>query len=195
IKNSNPQKEVVVINTHFHWDHIWGNCSFAKSDIIAHELSRCKMDEVWESQIQRNEKYVMGEIVKQLPNITFSEKLSFLQEGIELFHSPGHTKDCISVFDHQEGILYVGDNLEKPLIYVEDPDVTTYIATLKNYLAYKPKKIIASHTLEITEADLINTIAYLEGLLMGKEMQFASEYEKQIHEQNLKVVGVPPCQL
>ncbi|MBC7959845.1 MAG: MBL fold metallo-hydrolase, partial [Vallitaleaceae bacterium] len=100
IKNSNPPKEVVVINTHFHWDHVWGNCSFAKSNIIAHELCRCKMDEVWESQIQRNEKYVMGEIVKQLPNITFSEKLTFLQEGIELFHSPGHTKDCISIFDH-----------------------------------------------------------------------------------------------
>lgn len=188
INKISQDKEVIVINTHFHWDHVWGNCSFKGCNIISHELCRKLLDKFWEEQINKNGEYIFGKAEKQLPNITFKEKMIFEDDGIELFYSPGHTSDSISVFDREEKILYVGDNLEKPIIYVESNDVSTYIKTLKNYLTYNPKKIVASHTLEITKEDLINTIKYLKSLQANEEMEFESEYERKIHKENLKIV-------
>lgn len=190
IEKASPKKEVVVINTHFHWDHVWGNCSFSSYGIIAHEKCRKLLHESWEAQLSKNEKYIMGPVEKKLPNITFEEKMVFHTDGIELFHSPGHTEDSISIFDHENQFLYVGDNLEKPIIYVENKDISTYIETLKKYLEYKPKRIIASHTLDITEQDLYKTINYLEKLLNGQEVLFKTEYENKIHEQNLKTISL-----
>lgn len=189
INKISHDKEVIVINTHFHWDHVWGNCSFKGDNIISHELCRKLLDEFWEDQINKNGEYVFGKAEKQLPNITFKEKIAFEDDGIELFYSPGHTVDCISVFDHGEGILYVGDNLEKPIIYVESYDIDTYISTLENYLSYNPKKIIASHTLEITKEDLLNTIKYLKSLQVNEKIEFETEYERKIHKENLKAVN------
>lgn len=188
VNSSFNNKELVIINTHFHWDHVWGNCSFKDRNIISHEMCRELLDESWEKQINENKKYIRGIAEKHLPNITFKEKISFYNEGIELFHSPGHTADSISIFDHNDKILYVGDNLEKPIIYVENADISTYINTLENYLNYRPMKIVAGHTLDLTEQDILDTIEYLNGLSMGKEMYFETEYMRKIHEKNLSVV-------
>jgi len=188
VNNNSCNKEVVVINTHFHWDHIWGNCSFKDKNIISHEICRNLMDQLWEIQIKKNIKYITGKAEKHLPNITFKEKITFHNDGIELFHSPGHTADSISIFDHNEKVLYVGDNLEKPIIYVENSDISTYITTLSNYLNYKPRKIVAGHTLDLTQEDIFHTIDYLKGLSTGKKMYFKSEYTRKIHNQNLCIV-------
>lgn len=188
INKISKDKEVIVINTHFHWDHVWGNCAFKGLNIISHELCRKLLDELWEDQINKNSEYIFGKVEKHLPNITFKEKIIFEDDGMELFYSPGHTIDSISIFDREERILYVGDNLEKPIIYVESDDVSTYIKTLEKYLTYNPQKIVASHTLEITKEDLINTIKYLKSLQFNEKMEFESEYERRIHKENLKMV-------
>lgn len=188
IKNNPRQKEVNVINTHFHWDHIWGNCCFKDNCIISHEICRDLIDKYWEDQLKENKQYIIGTTEKQLPNFTFKKQIFFHYDGIELFYSPGHTVDSISIFDHEDKILYVGDNLEKPIVYVEHHDIPTYINTLKSYLSYHPQKIIASHTLNIKKEDIFDTIKYLEGLLAGKEMFFASDYTRKVHSQNLRTI-------
>ena len=181
-------KEVIVINTHFHWDHVWGNSSFKENIIISHELCRELLDKYWEDQLKKNEKYILGNIEKYLPNLTFKENMNFHNEGIEIFYSPGHTVDSISIFDHDEKILYVGDNLEKPIIYVENNDIKTYIKTLKKYLDYKPEKIIASHTLNLTEENINQTIKYLNDLKNGNKIEFETEYMRKIHIENYNLI-------
>lgn len=113
-----------------------------------------------------------------MPNNTFKKDIIFHEEGIEIFYSPGHTIDSISIFDYNERVLYVGDNLEKPIIYVESEDIFTYMSTLERYLRYKPKKIVAGHTLNIKEGDVTSTIDYLKKISEGKDFNFESEYEK-----------------
>lgn len=190
IKNSAVTKEVIVINTHFHWDHVWGNCSFKGSHIISHRLCRKLLDELWDEQLEENKKYMLGKVEKLLPDITFNEKVMFEEDGIEIFYSPGHTADSISVFDHEEKILYAGDNLEKPLIYFEGDNIQRYIETIENYLKYDFKKVVAGHTENLTKEDMYKTIQYLNDLSKRKEMNFSSEYEKNIHRQNLKRANV-----
>lgn len=186
--NMAPEKELVVINSHFHWDHVWGNCTFRDKVIISHELCREYLNQFWESQLEKNREHITGQVVKTLPNCTFTDTLMFHDEGLEIFHSPGHTKDSISIFDQEEKILYVGDNLEKPIIYVESNDLQTYINTLEKYLTYQPSKIVSGHTLDLTEADVVDTLRYLQALKDGEEIHFQSEYERSIHAQNLRVI-------
>jgi len=183
-----PTKELVVINSHFHWDHVWGNCAFPDKFIISHEICREYLNQFWESQLEKNGEHVTGQVVKTLPNCTFTDRLMLYDEGLEIFHSPGHTKDSISIFDQEEKILYVGDNLEKPIIYVESNDLQTYINTLEKYLTYKPSKIVSGHTLDLTEADVTKAIKYLQALQAGEEVSLQSDYERSIHEQNLRVI-------
>lgn len=188
LKDTSPTKEVIVINTHFHWDHVWGNYCFKENKIISHELCKKLLEESWETQINKNKKYICGKVEKCLPNITFKDNYIFEEDSIELFHSPGHTIDSISVFDHEEKILYVGDNLEKPIIYVESKDINTYINTLENYFNYHPQKIVAGHTLDLTEKDILDTIKYLKALLNGEKMHFKSKYMLEIHKENLNIL-------
>ncbi|MCX7708307.1 MAG: MBL fold metallo-hydrolase [Clostridia bacterium] len=182
---SPQQKDVIVINTHFHWDHVWGNCCFAGCTIISHEKCRKSMETHWETQLDKNRNYISGKAEKCLPNLTFTEKLTFCEDGIEIFYSPGHTEDCISVFDHEEGILYVGDNLEKPIIYVESSDIPAYVKTLERYLRYPATQIVSGHTLGLTKKDILSAIEYLNFLSTGHPMTFESAYAQKIHLQNL----------
>ncbi|PJI07883.1 MULTISPECIES: MBL fold metallo-hydrolase [Clostridium] len=181
-------KEIVVINTHFHWDHVLGNCSFNGCKIISHKKCRSLLDKCWDDQLNQNKEYVLGATVKKLPNMTFDSKIYFEDDSLELFYSPGHTIDSISIYDREEEILYVGDNVEKPIIYLESSCTEEYIKTLEKYIEYKPKKIMGGHTLNLTKGDILNTIEYLKGLMNGKNFSFKTEYENKVHSENIKYV-------
>lgn len=176
-----------MVNTHFHWDHVWGNCAFA-AEVIGHEQCRTLLEENWEAQLDKQKKFLRGRVERRLPTITFEQRLCFPEERIELFYSLGHTRDSISLYDQEERILYVGDNLEQPLVYVEDPDLKTYLKTLETYETYRPKLIMAGHSTKLTLDDLRSTIGYLKKLQSGTEIELATKYEQQLHQSNLKVV-------
>lgn len=187
VKDLPKGREVMVVNTHFHWDHVWGNCAFP-GEVISHRRCRELMAANWERDLARYGTYRRGRVDLRLPTITFETRLTFPEEGIELFYSPGHTGDSISLFDHEDRLLYVGDNLERPLVYVEDPDLDTYLRTLEEYKKYRPKLLLAGHAQNITLGEMEGTIAYLRQLKAGTEVTFATEEERRIHEANQKVV-------
>lgn len=182
-------KRIIIINTHFHWDHIWGNCSFADEMIISSSLTHKLIEKNWDSEYSKNKKYIQGEAVKKLPNTTFEGKIFFENDGIEIFQSAGHTADSISIFDRVENTLFVGDNIERPIIYVEDENIEKYIDTLNNYKTYGNAKIFASHTIDIGTEDIENTIEYLIGLNKDKEFIFTDEYVQKVHRNNLEFLG------
>jgi len=104
-------KPVIVINTHGDWDHYWGNHVFEHCQIIAHPICRETLEKHWDSEVKRNEGKNDGEVRKCLPNVTFEGKLNFVEDGIMIFHTPGHTPCCISVLDMVDKVLYAGDNI------------------------------------------------------------------------------------
>lgn len=188
IENRGVKKRMVVINTHHHWDHIWGNCLFENRTLIAHNSCYTMMETYYEDQVKRNAQYIMGDNEMTLPNLTFQNKLFFQDDDIEVFYSPGHTLDCISIYDSKNRTLFVGDNLEKPLIYVEDPDIRRYIYTLTGYLDYLPEKIVGSHSLDLSIEDLEEAIEYLRALDGKKYVSFDIPAKQLVHEANLKTL-------
>ncbi|MBU1106833.1 MAG: MBL fold metallo-hydrolase [Candidatus Riflebacteria bacterium] len=186
-----PEKEVIVVNSHFHWDHVWGNVAFKDKTIIGHRFCHEDLLSNWEHQINNHGQYISGEVDIVLPSLTFDKSIFFPDDQIEIFHSPGHTRDCISVFDHDEGSLYVGDNVEEPIIYVGDPDIETYVATLNHYLSLSTRKIFSSHTLEITDKEIQRTIDYLIKIKSGIDVDLDTAYERRVHSENLAVLKSP----
>lgn len=107
------EKPLVVINSHAHWDHVWGNFDFKECLIVAHEECRKLLEDDWDSDFEtvttKFEGIADGEVKKCLPNVTFKHELTFEDDQILLFHTPGHTSNCISVYDKVTKVLYVGD--------------------------------------------------------------------------------------
>ncbi|WP_233354764.1 MBL fold metallo-hydrolase [Paenibacillus sp. JZ16] len=141
-------KPTIVINTHHHWDHIWGNGSFRDCIIISHKLCREMMESGWEGMIQKNMRFVEGEAELVLPNLTFDNELYFPEDNIRLIYTPGHTVDSISVLDELEQVIHVGDNVGDsmdeiiPSIYVEQD---LYIQTLLKYKEMDFDTCISGH--------------------------------------------------
>lgn len=153
-------KKTIVVNTHHHWDHVWGNGSLKDYLIVSHKLCRELVQSKWEEMIQKNNRYCYGEVELYLPNLVFEKELYFEEDRIKLFHTPGHTLDSISVLDEEEHVLLVGDNVGDsmediiPSIYCEKD---LYVNTMKKYEELDFDTCISGHN-AILKKDVIGKI-------------------------------------
>lgn len=158
LKHNN--KPIIVINTHYHWDHIWGNSSLKNCIIISHKLCREMIEVNWEEMIQRNKKYLNGEVEMYLPTLIFEKELYFPEDKIRIIYTPGHTIDSISVIDEVEKVLNTGDNIGDsideivPSIYCEKD---TYINTLLKYKDMNFDTCVSGHNI-VLERQIIDKI-------------------------------------
>lgn len=158
LKHNN--KPIIVINTHYHWDHIWGNSSLKNCIIISHKLCREMIEVNWEEMIQRNKKYLNGEVEMYLPNLIFEKELYFPEDKIRIIYTPGHTIDSISVIDEVEKVLNTGDNIGDsideiiPSIYCEKD---TYINTLLKYKNMNFDTCVSGHNI-VLERQVVDKI-------------------------------------
>lgn len=184
-KKAFGDKPVIVVNTHWHWDHIWGNCYF-DSAIIAHDNCYKYIKSGAAEKLNKFRKYVRGEVDIVCPNITFSDKLIFREDGLELFYTPGHTDDCISVFDMEDKVLYAGDNLERPLPYIYHSDLKAYVNTLEAYLKLGSKYVIGGHTSCESSELISDNLDYIRGVYSGADMKFTADEYRETHEANME---------
>lgn len=153
-------KEIVVINTHHHWDHVWGNGAFAGCTIVAHQLCRGIIASEWAQMIRRHGQYAEGEVVMRLPNLVFQRELYFAEDGIRVFHTPGHTPDSISVLDEADGVLMLADNIGDSMDDIVPSigfDVDIYRNTLKQYEEMRFDTCVSGHN-RVLGKEVIQTI-------------------------------------
>ncbi|MDH8677496.1 MBL fold metallo-hydrolase [Fusibacter bizertensis] len=145
VRNQNP---FIIINTHYHWDHIWANCLVKEATIISHRSCIEAITRDWERSIQKNKVYLKDPVEMRLPSLVFEERLEFFEDRIILFHTPGHTYDSISVYDQAEQVLNVGDNIgDTPELIIPELEcnVDIYRDSVLKYKALNPKMIISGH--------------------------------------------------
>jgi glyoxylase-like metal-dependent hydrolase (beta-lactamase superfamily II) len=153
-------KQIILINTHYHWDHIWGNDTFSDCIIISHQLCRERIAEKWEEMINKNASFIQGEAKCCLPSLTFKDELYFPEDKIRLIYTPGHTQDSISVIDEEEGVINVGDNIGdnmEELIPSLELESNQYINTLLKYQTLDFDTCVSGHN-TVLNKDVINTI-------------------------------------
>lgn len=107
----NNHRPIIIVNTHYHWDHIWGNYSFRDCTIISHVLCREMIVKKWDEMLEKKKQFIKGDVHLCLPNLVFDESLYFPEDKIRIFYTPGHTNDCISVLDEEEKVINISDNI------------------------------------------------------------------------------------
>ncbi len=185
IAEAYDKKPIIVVNTHSHWDHVWGNCLYNSSPIIAHEKCREKMEIDGLQQLEKLEKYQRGQVTITYPTITFTDKICFEEDNIQIYYTPGHTDDGISILDKEDKVLFAGDNLERPLPYIMSKDLNRYVLTLEEYLKTDADIIIGGHTDCEDKSLIIDNLDYVKNMASKEEIKIESTEFEQSHKANM----------
>lgn len=179
-------KDVIVFNSHSDWDHIWGNCAFPAATIIGHDTCRRRMMEQGEFDLARLPEYHCGKIRIVLPNVTFSEALTFAEEQLEFLHAPGHTMDSALCFDHKDSVLFVGDLVEDPIPYLDFHDLEIYYNTLVMIKNFPEKVKVSAHSGIIDRALIARNMQYIQDILHNNPISpMVYEGSSRVHNFNL----------
>ena len=111
-----------VINTHWHWDHVFGNAMFPDAEIWGHELCQIALVSRGEEMKAAAKEWLPGrhhEEIDQVeivpPGKTFSERAS-LAIGLDVtmgYHGFGHTDADIIVTVPDADVSFFGDLVEE----------------------------------------------------------------------------------
>ena len=171
----NDKKPIIVVNTHCHWDHIWGNWMFRNGIIIAHAKCRELMDKHWEGVLNGFGASKDGEVQKCLPNLVIEDRIVFPDDGVEIFFSPGHSEDCISIYDIFDKVLYAGDNIgdtEDNIVPYINTDMETFKTTIDLYAKYDFTTCVSVHN----KPQGIDIVSLMDAALESCWQKQISEY-------------------
>lgn len=157
-------RELLIVNSHADWDHVWGNSYFSgewNPPIIAHTRCRARMlsEEAREKLATFQKRYTTFQQVELAPpSLTFDQTLTIYGGDLtlELFPAPGHQPDQIAAWLPELRLLLAFDAVEYPLPTLADPPgVPAMFATLERFLALQPARVLCSHggTTEITQVE------------------------------------------
>jgi glyoxylase-like metal-dependent hydrolase (beta-lactamase superfamily II) len=147
-------RQLLVVNTHQHYDHVWGNSLFAvggefAAPILASGLSRepARRQPARLLEKQAEESRFAGLQLLE-PNLYFQGE--FLIDGgdlsLHLLPAPGHTPDQIVVWIPEISVLLAADALEFPFPYVANPaDLPVMLETMRNLQALNAKTVLPCH--------------------------------------------------
>jgi cyclase len=180
----------IIFNSHYHWDHIWGNCAFPDSLIIGHASIMNMIHMYGETELFRYKKYQQGKVKIIPPSLVFKYFLAFPDERITIFKSPGHTFDSASLYDVFDKVLYVGDNIEDPIPCLENTDFEQYLQTIEKYENLDFKVIIPGH---MSTSDTLppkrilkSNAKYINALLNKDNLStYQRKKYRKIHKENL----------
>ncbi len=171
-------RQLLVVNTHAHWDHAWGNQLFAgpgairPAPIIATrrcaELLRSPGSRQKLAEKRASEPLRFGDVELVAPTLLFEERLA-IDGGdltLELFATPGHASDHIAIYIPQIRTLLPGDAAELPFPFVES--AATFPAlrgSLSRMAALDPVAALYCHAPETSGPALLRrNIAYFDEL-------------------------------
>jgi glyoxylase-like metal-dependent hydrolase (beta-lactamase superfamily II) len=111
-----------VINTHWHWDHVFGNSRFEGAEIWGHHRTRevllTRPDEMREGAVEwvgEESRSQIDDVVIVPPTSVFSERVSIdIGRPIDLsYHGLGHTDGDIRIVVPGAGVAFLGDLIEE----------------------------------------------------------------------------------
>jgi cyclase len=177
------QEVRMVINTHSHSDHTWGNQLFS-CPILAQSLCRERMQSSMENEWRQEEiqayitdlektdpkkadevrQNVKGLQIK-LPDQVFDDCYKGELGGVkyEVIHMGGHTPDSSIVWLPEKRVLYASDLIfQGRYPYIFDADIPAWINALNQLLEFDAEAIIPGHGVRCGEAEINVLKNYLE---------------------------------
>jgi cyclase len=140
------ERRTVVVNTHHHWDHVYGNAAFPGVDIVSQNA--CPRLILAHSTTTGESVPLQPPEGVPLPTITFGDRLTYSDapETVHLIHTPGHSEDSLVVFLAGARLLFAGDTLEWPLPnFAQRDGRDVWIHTLRQLKQLPADLIVPSH--------------------------------------------------
>ena len=139
-------RRVVVVNTHHHWDHVYGNAAFPGVDIVAHRAC----PRLLQAQLTTADETISIPPAAgvPLPNVTFGDRLTFadVDESVHLIPTPGHSEDSLVAFLPHARVLFAGDTVEWPLPNFSQRDgVEAWVTTLRQLKQLPVDLVVPAH--------------------------------------------------
>jgi cyclase len=140
----------MLINTHHHGDHIFGNQVFGPSaTIFAHELARTEIAETGLALTTLWPQVEWGEIHVVLPTVTFADRLTIYvgSRRAELIHvGPAHTTNDVVVWLPDERVLFAGDVvLSGATPFNLMGSMSGALAAIERLRALDPRTVVCGH--------------------------------------------------
>lgn len=155
----------VIINTHFHFDHTYGNKYFPKAELWAHPIDALAISskEVFSlftgfdklGETPSKEAFPGGMQPRPVSRkLNDGEMLDFGYFQMQVLHTPGHTPGHISLFEPESGILFAGDiDLSSfgPWYGNIQSNIDDFEASIQRIIKQNPRILVTSHREVITE--------------------------------------------
>lgn len=147
--------ELVVVNTHFHGDHVFGNGAFRGATFVASAATQRAQQEQWAQQIAIFEElrpHQAAEIAgaEQVPATIGVDGSCVLDlGGIEVRLEPvgpAHTPGDVAVFADGEDVVFVADLVFSghwPAMW--DADIAGWLASLQRLRDVAPATVVPGH--------------------------------------------------
>ena len=145
--------EVVVVNTHAHYDHCFGNSAFRDSQIYAHTGAAVELMRTGEHQREQIVAHLLGtdreqiaqeieetEIVLPFYLVDGDTELDLGGRSVHLLYGgPGHTDHDLAVAVPDAGVVFAGDLVEEGADpAMEDAFPLAWAATLRGLSIKEP---------------------------------------------------------
>ncbi|MFD3379619.1 MULTISPECIES: MBL fold metallo-hydrolase [unclassified Streptomyces] len=146
-----PESPRLIVNTHFHGDHTFGNAVLAGPGtvVVAHERTRSEMAAAGLGLTTLWPDVEWGGIELMLPDLTYRQGLTLHQgeRRIELIHpGPAHTTNDTLVWLPEERVLFAGDVvLPGCTPFVLMGSVAGSLATLELLRKLDPRTVVGGH--------------------------------------------------
>jgi glyoxylase-like metal-dependent hydrolase (beta-lactamase superfamily II) len=173
----------LVINTHSHSDHTWGNQVFT-CPILAHRLCRERMQACLQKEWSPGElraylsdlektnpvkakesRQVLQNLCITLPTQVFDQRFEGELGGVkyQVIHLGGHTPDLSVVWLPGNRVLFSSDLIfQGRYPYIFDADIPTWIALLDRLLEFDAEVIIPGHGVRCGEGEILALKDYLQ---------------------------------
>jgi cyclase len=138
-----------LIYTHYHADHTNGAYLFPGAQVIGHRLSRSRLDTMGRKGLARakeqSPELAGAEIV--LPTLLLDDgslSLHLAKKTLQLFPTPGHSPDSLSVLLREDRILFAGDMM-MPLPHFVDGDPAELAKSLAAIPSMGLENVVQGH--------------------------------------------------
>ena len=167
------RKVKILVNTHYHEDHIGANYLLREKlgiELFAHRLAVEKINQRPKLYLYQEE--VWGYPVPTKPEV-IGDNVATDLFSFEVIHTPGHSPDHICLFERSRGWLFSGDLFHSTHPVVARPEENQWqiLESLRLVKGLKPRILFTAPSDVVSEPEKVldETVRYLEQL--GKRIE------------------------
>ena len=195
--NELTKKEVMVLNSHCHFDHIGGNHLFSDVvvfdhpdmiSIMEHGVSQKLLDEqLGADTYSDNSPVAYHKVIHRRCNYRTCKENDVFDLGRrrwKVIHTPGHSSDSIMLVNEEEKVLMTGDSYYPATLYCFDESLfDEYVSTMRTCAnQYSEYVLLTSHNEPKRDGLKLKEAACFLEMIQKGELPFEKKNDLKYYE-------------